>query len=551
MEIQDRNSIMQLALNFNFDSKNLSSASEIGFIDMIKNVPVDNNVKASAFDTSKNADSLVSEKNKTSRPSNKNNNDFSANKTLKKTATKSSDKVEKKTVEQNNKQEVTTAPAAVNSSNPQDNVQTQPSTDAAYVQVENDVESTGAEVATEIPAIIENAETMVAENLWDLGKIFDLPQMSVSPIEQTEVVTDDTDIITVTPENTTSEDATVTTIVEDTTSAKTVQVVEKVTPQTVAMNLDTIEDTTAHKAASSQQNDNPLNMPIDEKSDLLIQQAQHLDTKIGTSHHLKIDVNVNEAKIAAPIENNILQNSFAITSMLQGDNMSDTPINVENFIEGEQILTNNNTVQNNAETTPLAVNNVFVADISGQTASLSASEDVAMINSIQPVELSVSHLTPKNELSPRLQEVNDDASLKGLGKEVIEQIKVNITKSAVKGVDTIDIELKPEELGKVQVRMYISRDGKLHADIIASRQETSDLLQREVESLSKSFQDAGYDTDKQNFNFSSQEERQANHNREENKFQQFIGETLAQESEPTGVNDNLAYDPKVGLNIRV
>ncbi len=551
MEIQDRNSIMQLALNFNFDSKNLSSAGEIGFIDMIKNVPVDNNVKTPAFDTSKSTDALVSEKSKAPRPSNKNNSDSSATKSSKKTTAKASDKAEKKVVTQNNKQE--SAPAAVNSPAPQDDVQAQSSTEATYVQVEDNIENTSAEVAAEIPAITENTETMVAENLWDLGKIFNITEPAVSAIEQSEVIADEADIMTVTPENTTLENNVVTSVAEDTVSVETAPVVEKTMLQTSAVNLDTSsEDTNTHKAATYHQNDNPLNMPLDEKSDLLIQQAQHLDTKIGTSHHLKIDVNVNEAKIAAPIENNILQNSFAITSMLQGDNMIDTPINVENFIEGEQILTNNNAAQNNTEAAPQPVNSAFVANISAsQPTSLSASEDVAMINSIHPVELSISHLTAKNELSPHLQEINDDASLKGLGKEVIEQIKVNITKSAIKGVDTIDIELKPEELGKVQVRMYISKDGKLHADIIASRQETSDLLQREVESLSKSFQDAGYDTNKQNFNFSSQEERQANHNREENKLQQFIGEALAQESEPTGVNDNLAYDPKVGLNIRV
>ncbi|MBR4106059.1 MAG: flagellar hook-length control protein FliK [Alphaproteobacteria bacterium] len=513
MEIQDRNSIMQLALNFNFDSKNLSSAGEIGFINMIKNVPVDNNVKTPAFDTSKSTDALVSEKSKAPRLSNKNSSDSPVTKSSKKTTAKASDKAEKKVVTQNNKQEA--APAAVNSPAPQDDVQAQSSTEATYVQVEDNIENTSAEVAAEIPAITENTETMVAENLWDLGKIFNITEPAVSAIEQSEVIADEADL----------ENNVVTSVAED---------------------------TNTHKAATYHQNDNPLNMPLDEKSDLLIQQAQHLDTKIGTSHHLKIDVNVNEAKIAAPIENNILQNSFAITSMLQGDNMIDTPINVENFIEGEQILTNNNAAQNNTEAAPQPVNSAFVANISAsQPTSLSASEDVAMINSIHPVELSISHLTAKNELSSRLQEINDDASLKGLGKEVIEQIKVNITKSAIKGVDTINIELKPEELGKVQVRMYISKDGKLHADIIASRQETSDLLQREVESLSKSFQDAGYDTNKQNFNFSSQEERQANHNREENKLQQFIGEALAQESEPTGVNDNLAYDPKVGLNIRV
>ena len=83
-----------------------------------------------------------------------------------------------------------------------------------------------------------------------------------------------------------------------------------------------------------------------------------------------------------------------------------------------------------------------------------------------------------------------------------EQIKVNITKSAVKGIDTIDIQLKPEDLGKVQVKMQISKDGKLQADIVVSRQETLDVLQKELSSLTKAFTDAGFDADNRSFNFS-------------------------------------------------
>ena len=64
---------------------------------------------------------------------------------------------------------------------------------------------------------------------------------------------------------------------------------------------------------------------------------------------------------------------------------------------------------------------------------------------------------------------------KGMSREVAEQVKVNITKSAVKGVDSIEIKLKPEELGHIEVKMQISKDGKLQAHIISSRAETMDM----------------------------------------------------------------------------
>ena len=188
-------------------------------------------------------------------------------------------------------------------------------------------------------------------------------------------------------------------------------------------------------------------------------------------------------------------------------------------------------------------NEVYIADTAKSTTTI---EDVA-VNSIRGIDLSSQPLN-RTSLSAKTQELNDN-SLRGMSKEVIDQIKVNITKSAVKGVDTIDIQLKPQDLGKVQIRMYVSKDGHLHTDIISSRQETADLLQREVETLSRSFQEAGYDTDKQSFNFSFQKENQANQ-QEEQQLKQFIGNALEQE-ETAQANDNQVYDPALGLNIRV
>ena len=143
-------------------------------------------------------------------------------------------------------------------------------------------------------------------------------------------------------------------------------------------------------------------------------------------------------------------------------------------------------------------------------------------------------------------------TFKGMAKEVVEQIKVNITKSAVRGVDTIDIQLKPEDLGKVQVKMHIAKDGKIQAEIITSRAETAELLQKDASLLSKAFNDAGYNTDDKSFTFSFQNENQAKgQEKDDAGLLKFIGETLEQEAENIAGNDNLGYDPVLGLNIRV
>ncbi|MGD9637790.1 MAG: flagellar hook-length control protein FliK [Alphaproteobacteria bacterium] len=84
---------------------------------------------------------------------------------------------------------------------------------------------------------------------------------------------------------------------------------------------------------------------------------------------------------------------------------------------------------------------------------------------------------------------------------VTEQIKVSINKAALKDADNINVQLKPKELGRIDVKMEISSDGKLSATISASRPETLDILQRDVRNLEKAFNDAGFKTDSGSLSF--------------------------------------------------
>ena len=138
-----------------------------------------------------------------------------------------------------------------------------------------------------------------------------------------------------------------------------------------------------------------------------------------------------------------------------------------------------------------------------------------------------------------------------MSKEVIDQVKVNITKSAVKGVDNIEIKLKPEDLGHIEVKMQISKDGKLHAHIISSRPETMEILQREAGSLEKAFNDAGFDMDSGSLSFSFREGSESGQDKN-SELRNFIGSVMEHdaESELAG-NDNLEWTPAQGLKIRV
>ena len=142
-----------------------------------------------------------------------------------------------------------------------------------------------------------------------------------------------------------------------------------------------------------------------------------------------------------------------------------------------------------------------------------------------------------------------------MSKEVVEQVKVNITKSAVKGIDKIDISLKPEDLGHIEVKMQIGKDGKLQAHIISTRPETMEALQKEMQTLEKAFNDAGFQTDEGSLSFSFRDGNQANQNQErENGLRNFIGDIFEKEASNDLLPEafqNQTWDGTTGLNIRV
>jgi hypothetical protein len=288
---------------------------------------------------------------------------------------------------------------------------------------------------------------------------------------------------------------------------------------------------------------------LSEEEKLLMEQAKYFDEKVTSDKKLKVEVNVSEAKIADPVVNDVLRNRFEIDSMFQSVDEGDDVViaNIETITE-EVSLDDKNT-----GTLPEAKNVLFnETKIVYDSVKSSLNKDATVIAvSGKEVVAEVANAS-KNEAFVKINETTSRDTFKGMAKEVVEQIKVNITKSAVKGVDTIDIQLKPEDLGKVQIKMHIGKDGKVQAEIVASRAETADLLQKDASSLSRAFNEAGYDTDTKSFTFSFQDEHQAKgQEKDDAGLLKFIGDTLEQEAESFAGNDNLEYDPVLGLNIRV
>lgn len=89
-----------------------------------------------------------------------------------------------------------------------------------------------------------------------------------------------------------------------------------------------------------------------------------------------------------------------------------------------------------------------------------------------------------------------------LPQQVTNQISVQIEKAVKDGMDRINIQLRPESLGRVDVRLELANDGRVQATITADRPETLEMLQKDARGLERSLADAGLKTDTSSLSFS-------------------------------------------------
>lgn len=293
--------------------------------------------------------------------------------------------------------------------------------------------------------------------------------------------------------------------------------------------------------------------------DILAQQAAKLGEAVGEDRKVKVEVSVKEEKIADTVDGGLVKNAKLSDETLSAvveskDAVKGNPL-TEVKTPAQQAAP-----QNQIREMPLTM----TAGAVSNAAAAAADDTAAVAVSTETGSVTLAHAgTVGGEMlaNAKASAANDSSSTsfrdvyKGMGKEVVDQIKVNITKSAVKGVDKIEIQLKPEDLGHIEVKMQIGKDGKLQAHIVASRPETAEILQKEIGNLQKAFNEAGFQTDEGSLSFSFRDDGQAGQNQERNNLRNFIGDVLEQETAMDAAVGDLfagtAWDGKNGLNIRV
>jgi len=102
--------------------------------------------------------------------------------------------------------------------------------------------------------------------------------------------------------------------------------------------------------------------------------------------------------------------------------------------------------------------------------------------------------------------------------QVMDQVSVQIAKQVKEGVDKITVKLNPQELGRVEIKLEVAKDGTVQATVTAENKETLAMLQKDASGLVKALSDAGLNTDAGSMNFNLQGGNQ----------QQFAGDANGQ-----------------------
>ncbi len=91
----------------------------------------------------------------------------------------------------------------------------------------------------------------------------------------------------------------------------------------------------------------------------------------------------------------------------------------------------------------------------------------------------------------------------------VAQVAVNLAQAVQNGTDRIEIQLKPSNLGTIDVKLDLTRDGKITAAISADRADTLNLLRQNSGELQQALRDAGLQADSGSLSFNLRSDPQA------------------------------------------
>lgn len=324
-----------------------------------------------------------------------------------------------------------------------------------------------------------------------------------------------------------------------------------------SLNLEVQE--TKNKAVSqmqgatlqTNQTENVIKATLDAEN-IQISDAKKQIESLLKDKDVEISVDVKEEKNSYFMQRDLVKNSIELQENANFVKQQEAEISTQEKTVSPQMPINNasTSLGFSANSGIIAMPNETVAQNMPESVDVKAVSNNVNSSRVQGAEVLA---FAKAEQRQSVHEtLNAKDVYKGMSKEVVEQVKVNITKSAVKGVNKIEVHLKPEELGQIEIKMQI-KDGKLQAHIISSRPETMEILQKNAQSLEQAFNDAGLSTDNNSLSFSFRNEQGQTQGQNDN-LRNFIGNIFEEETQYDIMPQEAANQDWIsekGLNIRV
>lgn len=153
----------------------------------------------------------------------------------------------------------------------------------------------------------------------------------------------------------------------------------------------------------------------------------------------------------------------------------------------------------------------------GQSAFLTAAAAAAATDAAPPADAAPHATTPTHPVFAGVEGVHTTSGVEaglttaqlrpsrgsaGLPMGVQDQVAVHISKNVSDGNDQFTINLRPAELGRIDIKLEIGQDGRVTASVAVERAQTLELLQRDSRNLERALQDAGLKADSNSLNFS-------------------------------------------------
>lgn len=135
----------------------------------------------------------------------------------------------------------------------------------------------------------------------------------------------------------------------------------------------------------------------------------------------------------------------------------------------------------------------------------------------------------------------------------LESLAVEIATRAQGGRNRFEIRLDPPELGRIDVRLDIDRNGNVTSRLVVEKAETLDVLRRDAHQLERALQDAGLKTSDNSLQFSLRDQSLANRNdrNDSNNPRILVADPELPAAEAAPVAYGLTLRGGRGIDIRV